>query len=355
MILEISILCVAIIFIIASLLPLIPSDYWWIRVFDFPRLQIWMGLALSLIAYLFYYDFQQKWNYLFAAIHSLALIYQTYKIYPYTFLAPFEVKKTDTIDDQNSISIMVSNVLTPNRASQKLIDTVYKNDPDVLLTVESDKWWEKQLEELEKQYPYTVKIPLDNLYGMHLYSKKELLDTTVHYHIKKDIPSIETHVDLDNGTRIKLYCTHPEPPSPTESETSTPRDGELLLIAKKLQHDSTPVLVFGDLNDVAWSKTTTIFQKTSGLLDPRKGRGFFSTFNANYPLLRWPLDHIFHSECFTLNKIKKLNHVGSDHFPIFASFQYTPKAEDEHDAPERTKESKEFTREQIQEAQAKHQ
>jgi endonuclease/exonuclease/phosphatase (EEP) superfamily protein YafD len=47
---------------------------------------------------------------------------------------------------------------------------VNKYQPDILVTLESDLWWEEQLAVLEVEMPYTVKCPLDNLYGMHVYS-----------------------------------------------------------------------------------------------------------------------------------------------------------------------------------------
>lgn len=79
-----------------------------------------------------------------------------------------------------------------------------------------------------------------------------------------------------------------------------------------------PRLVIGDFNDVAWSRTTRLFQKVSRLLDPRKGRGFFSTFQADFWFMRFPLDHIFCSKHFSLVELKKLSACGSDHFPIVA-------------------------------------
>jgi hypothetical protein len=77
----------------------------------------------------------------------------------------------------------------------------------------------------------------------------------------------------------------------------------------------------GDLNDVAWSRTTRLFQRISGLLDPRVGRMYVNTFHADYPLLRWSLDHIFHSTDFALVEMKRLPHVGSDHFPVYVALQ----------------------------------
>jgi endonuclease/exonuclease/phosphatase family metal-dependent hydrolase len=94
------------------------------------------------------------------------------------------------------------------------------------------------------------------------------------------------------------------------------------------------VVVFGDLNDVAWSHTTRLFQKTSRLLDPRKGRGFFSTFHARWPGLRWPLDHVFFSDHFRLVTMRRLEYVGSDHFPVHLVLSLEPDAVAEQEAPE---------------------
>ena len=36
------------------------------------------------------------------------------------------------------------------------------------------------------------------------------------------------------------------------------------------------------------------------MVDPRVGRGMFSTLDADHPLARYPLDHVFHTGAFTL-------------------------------------------------------
>jgi endonuclease/exonuclease/phosphatase (EEP) superfamily protein YafD len=112
-----------------------------------------------------------------------------------------------------------------------------------------------------------------------------------------------------------------------------PRDAELVLVGRDIRKDDRPTIVAGDLNDVAWSATTTLFLRLSRLLDPRMGRGLYSTFNANCPLFRFPLDHVFHSNCFTLVDLRRLQHNGSDHFPLCMTLQYEPAAAPEQPEP----------------------
>jgi len=131
-------------------------------------------------------------------------------------------------------------------------------------------------------------------------------------------------IELQDGRRIRAHFLHPAPPSPTENEASTERDTELLLVGRAVADAELPVIVTGDLNDVAWSRTTRAFRRISGLLDPRVGRGMFNTFHADYWYLRWPLDHLFHSRDFTLVEMRRLESVGSDHFPLFTQLALTP-------------------------------
>lgn len=346
---EIVVIFLSVLMIIPTIASLTTFDEWWVRAFDFPRIQISVLILLVLLATFMISPLEAWWHFLIKVLLILSLIYQLVKIYPYTPMAKKQVLSFKGDDPSAIISVLVSNVLTPNKEYHRLINLIKKKQPDIVLTLETDKVWEKELEVLEKLYPFTVKVPQDNLYGMHLYSKLQLEDVKVKYLIKDDIPSIHGYVVMNNRAKIKFHALHPQPPSPTEDLTSTNRDAELLLVGKDVKKDQESVLVFGDLNDVAWSRTTRLFQKLSGLLDPRKGRGFYNTFHADYRLLRWPLDHVFHTNDFTLIELSRGEKIGSDHFPMFIKLNYEPRAELVQKEPEEAdEEEKEWADEKIE-------
>lgn len=313
----------AILVIWLSFWSLIPRDEWWIRGADFPRLQI---LALGIIAFILLLVWEHPWDMsrqviLIGVIAALA--YQLKMVLPYTLLWKKQVKQVrpEQLNPEKQISLIVSNVLTPNQKHHLLIEQIQQLKPDLVLTLESDQIWQQALTEIEVDYPYQVAVPLDNLYGMHLYSRLPLKDTEIKFILSDEIPSIHTTVFLPSGQPVQLYCLHPKPPSPTEAKDSTLRDAELLIVGDQIKDLDESCIVMGDLNDVAWSRTTRLFQRISGLLDPRVGRHYINTFHADYPLLRWSLDHVFHSTDFALVKMKRLAHIGSDHFPVYVVLQ----------------------------------
>ena len=110
----------------------------------------------------------------------------------------------------------------------------------------------------------------------------------------------------------------------------------LVMVGRAVADLPEPVVVTGDLNDVAWSRNNYLFQNISGLLDPRVGRGFYHTFHAKIPFLRFPLDHLFHSNHFRLVEFRRLGYFGSDHFPVFVKLCWEGDAEFNQDEPEPT-------------------
>lgn len=319
------------IFVAATLMSQLRSSLWWIRVTDFPRLQIAVGLAATLVIYLLLYGVGWDYGALFLGAFALALGYQVFRIYPYLSIAPKQVARAIHVEPPRLIRLLVTNVLMDNRQADDLLRLVEETDPDLVLAVETDDWWDEKLRALDERYPFSMKKPLKNYYGMHLFSKLELVSPELRFLVEEDIPSIRTGVRLRSGDIIDFFGVHPRPPN--SGQDTDERDAEILIVAREIEADGTPSILAGDLNDVGWSHTTRLFQRIGGMLDPRRGRGMYSSFHAKYPMLRWPLDHIFHEDSFVLVRLQRLQSIGSDHFPILAELQYQPRAADHQEAP----------------------
>ena len=322
--------------IVATALPVAfpRARAWWIRVLDFPRVQVAAVGALGLLV-LFAVGARSGPARLLPALAAAAVLYQVVRIWRYTPLAPREVERSHAGDRERRISIVVANVLQDNRDARSVLHALREADPTLVLCLEADDWWREQLDRLAESHPHAIRRPQPNTYGMLLYSQLPIDDASVEFLIEDDVPSMHATVRLGSGARVRVHCLHPRPPVPGESGSSAERDAELIVVARRVQHAETPVIVCGDLNDVAWSRTTRLFQKLSRLVDPRKGRGFFGTFHARYPFLRFPLDHVFHSTDFRLVEMRLLPYVGSDHFPVFVELSLEPEAARAQEAPER--------------------
>lgn len=126
--------------LIATLASLIRWDDWWIRIFDFPRIQIFVVNLISIVLFL---SLEISFNFLnasFLILLLLALVYQGKKIYPYTPLAKKQVAKLVRSQNGEPICVLVSNVYTPNQNSKALIKLIDTHNPDLVLTLKSDLW-----------------------------------------------------------------------------------------------------------------------------------------------------------------------------------------------------------------------
>lgn len=171
---------------------------------------------------------------------------------------------------------------------------------------------------------------------MMVHSRLKMIGPEIRFILQDTVPSMHMQVVLRSGHRVHMHFVHPDPPNPQFATETTERDAELLIVGREVKQRNKPTIIAGDFNDVAWSRTTHLFQKTSGLLDPRVGRGMYNTFNANNPLLRWPLDHVFHSDHFKLVNMATGPAWGSDHFPIFIELSLEHGAEADQDEPDTT-------------------
>ena len=309
-----------------TLLSLSDHPHWFVRGWDFPRVQI---ACLALMSGALHAIFFSEWSvldWLFLAAVGAVTFWQGYRIYPYTPFARKQVRRTSQPSSGSKLTILISNVQMENRHFDKFRATVRQCDPDVILALEIDHVWETELKPLESAYQHVVRQPQSNFYGMMLLSRLAIVHSEVRFMVQEDVPSIHAEIELPGGEHIHLHGVHPRPPEPIRDQDSRPRDAELVILGKEIGEFDRPTIVAGDLNDVAWSPVSRLFLRLSGLLDARKGRGLYNTWNANHVLLRFPLDHVFHSHHFKLVGLKRMPHIGSDHFPVCMSLSYEPEA-----------------------------
>lgn len=177
------------IMIVFSFLPLIKTTHWWIRVLDFPRPQVAFFLIVITGAYYYLYGAPTLLEKGFLLLMVLAMINEVLHFYKFTLLWPIEALPSKLKAPKNSFSIMISNVRMSNTHYDRFLQLVRENDPDILLINEPGHKWAQEISTLDTVYPYSIKCPLDNTYGMMFYSKFKLHQEEIRYLVEEDIPS----------------------------------------------------------------------------------------------------------------------------------------------------------------------
>ena len=143
-----------------------------------------------------------------------------------------------------------------------------------------------------------------------------------------------------SDSRLRLYCTHLQSTNLLNNESFYPDSiqdgGSAVRYLKNYQlasdirgeqanmtvddFDDAPIIVLGDMNDVAGSHALSIFME-SGLRDAWwvGGLGYGATIHEPLP---YRIDHILYSSGLQLKGVKKVNAKGlSDHDALVADFE----------------------------------
>jgi endonuclease/exonuclease/phosphatase (EEP) superfamily protein YafD len=297
--------------VILTLLPVFETDEWWVRLWDYPRLQIAALILVSLIAMPALGPRAGKAFWVAAGAGLAALAWQLWQVASYIPGLPVTVKSAEACAPGNSVRLLNANVLLTNRDYGSLIEMVEQLDPDLVLLLEPGQQWARQIAPVASRFPHRIGEPLENTYGLILLSKLPLEGATIRHLMQPHVPSVTARLRLRSGASVDFYGVHPEPPLP--GDDSGERDAELVMVGHEVRSARRPAIVMGDLNDVAWSHTSRLFRRLSGTNDPRVGRGPYPTYPSDYPLLSWPLDHIFVTPHFELVSIDRHDLPGSDH------------------------------------------
>lgn len=342
---------------VATLLPLLPVGSWFVRLCDFPRLQIATLLTLPLVFAGYRACTSAGWRSeagLLVAVAVLLIVWQLSHVVHFSPLWPKELPTAQESQDNQAVRLVIANLEVGNSQHAAVLDVLSATSPDLLLLIEIDDAWEQALQTLRESFVHHVGVVRGEGLGIVLWSKWPLKESEVRHLVSDRRASIFATIEAPSGQDFRFVGVHPTPPGLADStgegrHDSRVRDAEFVLVAKEVQQEQDEAwMVTGDFNDVAWSHTTRLFKRLSGLLDPRVGRKLLTTYHAEYPPLRFPIDHVFLSPGFAMRKLERTKLPGSDHFGIVAEFEL-PVREGVHPNP--TQEDREEAEDVVEEGE----
>lgn len=216
------------------------------------------------------------------------------------------------------VRVMVSNLLSSNTAYDKHIEYIHAIDPDIIVFPEFTGHWETALGAALTDYSFRVTAPIDNPFGIALYSKLPLSDDKTTYLEHRDRPSVEAVATIGEKT-LSIFGTHPPPP--TSTAWYLERNRHLLKIASKASALATPMVVLGDLNVTPWSAHFRQFIREGNLKDGRRGLGLLPTWPSFVGFLQIPIDHVVVNDAAQVIEMGVSDGLLSDHKTLWADIR----------------------------------
>lgn len=225
---------------------------------------------------------------------------------------------------EQKIRVMSFNVLTNNAQHADVLEVIRENDPDVLLILEYSSHWINPLKVLEDRYPYRVTQPRWHGYGIALFSKLPISQSSIIQlaEDRSDTPAIVAQLQIGDRS---LHVVGIHAASPVELERMQTRNVQFQDIGAYLADSNSPTLLMGDFNCTTWSPFLRDLMKKARLRDSRQGFGYLASWNAKDWPFQIPIDHALISDHIHVHdRSVGDDSAGSDHFPIFVEISISP-------------------------------
>lgn len=254
----------------------------------------------------------------------LIIVINSFQILPWKRQMKPEMFVSDMV-----MKISLMNVLTSNNGYNAVLGNINKFKPDMIFLEEVNDEWLKNMSELDKIYPYSIKHPRDDNFGVALYSKVPFKTSEVKYFGHFELPLIVCTVEMYNK-KLKIIGIHTTPPG--NQDYFTNRNEMLSELADYVKNDQMPIIIIGDLNTTMYSPSYKKFIKESQLINARKNFGIIPSwspksrdvngviFNTLMKVSIIPIDHVLHNSKVKITSFETGKSIGSDHLPIEVSF-----------------------------------
>ncbi|NQZ02789.1 MAG: endonuclease/exonuclease/phosphatase family protein [Bdellovibrionales bacterium] len=292
---------------------LLERTHWFASLFA--HFQPWYFLA-SLIV-LVMSCFVAKYRAIWVLLAGLATVF-----FGFNVSGIFKLNSNNVLTKGNpkKARVFYANILTSNAKYDSLISHLQKDQPDLVLLLETGPEWVKQLEKLTAIYPHSKMIGGPGNFGIAALSQTPLENLRVVYEPSGDLPAYLFETTIEGFDTFTVALVHASPP--------VGAGGQKLQIdfvnsfAEEIVTLTGPVLVCGDFNATPWSFVLNDFKANSGLSQSQIHSPPF-TWPTWTPFPLIPIDHcLFKNLDPTI--YKRGSDIGSDHYPLIVEFWKAP-------------------------------
>jgi endonuclease/exonuclease/phosphatase (EEP) superfamily protein YafD len=292
----------------ATLLSLLGRLHWFFELFTHFPLQIASGLIIVILATLLF----RRW--IPAAIGLLCLLPHLTALSHYYPSREFSTEPSD-------FRVLSFNVLTSNQSHDAVLSYLSECDADFIFLMEINPDWVEALSPLDSDYPYFVKFPRPDNFGMTLYSRHPFVSHEIRFIEGVQVPLVHAVIDL-GGHELEVIGCHPVPPMGARQASA--RNDYLAGLTEITTTSTLPAVILGDFNATVWSPHLREFIKTTSLMDSGRKRRFQPTWRWFNPFFSIPIDHVFHNAALSCTNRQIGPALGSDHRPVITEFALTP-------------------------------
>ena len=216
------------------------------------------------------------------------------------------------------LRIAAANLLRTNPETQRVIDWVRREQVDVFVAAEATRHWPAALAVLTDQWPYVAGHPSGDVL---VFSRYPIAGEPRHF-----FPNVgyAVAVEIEGLTVIGVHTASPE-----EINHSRACDDLIAMVRDAVRGSAGPVVAIGDFNATPWSAPILdLIAGTGVAYGPGARLGSFPATLAGWTVPRWlalPIDHVLAGHGATVVERRHGPPIGSDHWPVVAEIQYSPR------------------------------
>lgn len=218
--------------------------------------------------------------------------------------------------------LMQLNLRYDNPEPEKVLSLIAREWPDVVTLDEISAQWEPKLALLKGVYPHQINCR-ERRFGSGIISRRPFSPDKLPRCFDRGSMAVAS-VDF-RGTKIDVAALHLGWPWPFD------QDWQLGQLKEPLGGLADPAILGGDFNATPWSAATARVAASSGMTQaPSIGPTWL-----HYGLPRQlrfaglEIDHVLAKGGVELRGVRRLDDVGSDHWPVLAEFGLKPKLGEE--------------------------